>query len=88
MLNTNQVIGLVLVLIVIGFVLPIGMNIYYKGYDTISNVNLGSTGNTTRTALDTAVWGAFSMATVLPTIAGGAAVIAAVVVGFLIYRSR
>jgi len=88
MLNAEQVIALVVALIVVGFVIPIGMNIYYQGYSTISNVNLGSTGNTTRSSLDTAVWGGFKMATVLPTIIAGSAIIAALLIGFVLWKAR
>jgi len=88
MISGEQVIGLVVGLIVCSFVLVIGMNIYYTGYNTIGNVVLGTAGNATRDALHAAVWGAFDMTTVLPTIMGGSAIIAALVIGFLIYRRR
>jgi len=87
-ISAQAVIGLVMALIVTCFVLVIGMNIYYTGYDTIGNVVLGTEGNATRDALHAATWGAFNMTTVLPTIIGGSAIIAALVVGFMIYTRR
>jgi hypothetical protein len=88
MLNAGVIVGLAVTLIATGFVLVIGMNIYYTGYSTISNVVLGTAGNATREALNTAVWGGFQMATVLPTIIAGSAIIAAILVGFMFYQSR
>ena len=88
MISPTVIVGLAVTLIVVGFVLVIGMNIYYTGYATISNVVLGTTGNTTRDALNTAIWGAFNMATVLPTIIAGSAVVAAILVGFVFWQSR
>jgi len=88
MVNPAVIVGLAVTLIVVGFVLVIGMNIYYTGYSTISNVVLGTTGNATRTALNSAIWGAFNMSTVLPTIIAGSAVIAAIMVGFVFWSSN
>ena len=88
LVSGGQIIGLVVSLIVCCFVLVIGMNIYYTGYETIGNVVLGTTGNATRDALHAATWGAFDMMTVLPTILGGSAIIGALIIGFIIYRGR
>jgi hypothetical protein len=88
MLSPAVIVGLAVTLIATGFVLVIGMNIYYTGYSTISNVVLGTTGNATRDAINNAVWGGFQMASVLPTIIAGSAIIAAILVGFVFFQSR
>ena len=84
----NRVLELAVGLIAIVFILVIGMAVYYSGYAQISNVNLGATGNTTRTALNTAAWGAFGMTTPLPTIMAGVLLIGALIVGFGYLLSR
>jgi len=86
--TVGMVVGVVLALIVVSFILGIGMFIYYQAYSTISSLNLGATGNTTRTTIDTNVWNAFQVLTPLPIILGASAVITALLAGFLWIRSR
>ena len=87
--NVNLVTGAVIALIVIGFLLPVGMYIYYQGYSTVSSQDLGTTGNATRSTVNTNVWGAFNLLSVSPTLVGAGAVITILFAAFaFIYRRR
>jgi hypothetical protein len=80
------IIGAVLALVVGGILLMVGVLVQVGVHDAIP----AQTGdaNTTIEAIQTATLGGYNLMTVLPTVLAAGAIIAAIVGGFLIYRSR
>jgi len=76
--------GAVLGLIILGVYLPVGMWAYYSTYDVIEDLDLGATGNATRTALNTNIWSGFNLFTVSPVVVAAGGLITIVLVAFVV----
>jgi len=82
----NIIIGAVMALVVGGVLLMVGVLVQAGVHDAIP-AQTGET-NTTIEGIHTAVLGGYDLMTVLPTVLAAGAIIAAIVGGFLVYRSR
>lgn len=78
-------VALVVGLVALGIVIPIGMWISSITFGIIDDVDLGTQGNATRTTLETNIWQAYNLSTILPIIAVAAVIIMAVL-GIVIYK--
>lgn len=78
------VLGLVITLVALGVVLGVGLLVNNQIQTTVEALDLGVTGNATRTQLYTNINQAFSLSAIVPIIAGAALVIGAIVAGFAI----
>lgn len=81
------VLGLVITLVALGVVLGVGLLVNYNIQTTVEALDLGETGNATRTTLYANINQAFSLSAVVPIVAGAALVIGAIVAGFAIRRA-
>jgi Flp pilus assembly pilin Flp len=78
-------VALIVGLVALGIVIPIGMWISSITFGVIDDIDLGTAGNATRTTLETNIWSAYNLATILPIIAVAAVIIMAVL-GLVIYK--
>lgn len=78
-------VALIVGLVALGIVIPIGMWISSITFDVIDAIDLGATGNATRTTLENNIWSAYNLSTILPIIAVAAVIIMAVL-GLVIYK--
>jgi hypothetical protein len=77
--------ALIITLVALGIVIPIGMWTSSLIFGVIDTINLGTSGNATRTTLENNIWSAYSLSTILPII-GVAGVIIAAIAGFVVWR--
>lgn len=77
--------ALIVALVSIGIIIPIGMWCSATIFAVIDDLDLGATGNATRTTLESNIWSAYSLGTILPIIAAAGMIIAAII-GFFAFR--
>jgi len=78
----SSVIALVIMLVMFGVALPVGLMITGSLYTTVSSMDLGSQGNTTRTTLFNNIYSAYNLSVILPIVAAAGMVIAAIMLYF------
>lgn len=78
----SSVIALVIMLILFGVVLPVGLMVTGSLYTTVSNMDLGSQGNSTRTTLFNNIYSAYNLSVILPIVAAAGMIIAAIMLYF------
>jgi hypothetical protein len=83
--NIGLAIALIVSLVALGIVIPIGMWTSSLIFTVIDGLNLGVSGNATRTTLETNIWNAYNLSTILPIIAVAGVIIAAIT-GFVVWR--
>lgn len=83
---TGPVLALVIGLVVIAILLPVGLIIVGNLNTTISAMDLGATGNATRTTLFSNIYSAFNLAVIVPIIAA-AGIIISVVGAYFAFRT-
>ncbi|RLG99279.1 hypothetical protein DRO19_02740 [Candidatus Bathyarchaeota archaeon] len=71
--------GLVVMLITLAVILPIGLIVVGNLNSTISNMDLGSQGNQTRTSLFNNIYSAMNLAVIIPIVAAAGAIIGIVI---------
>jgi len=84
---TGPVLALVIGMVVIGILLPVGLIIVGNLKSTVDAMDLGATGNTTRTTLFSNIYAAFNLAVIVPIIAA-AGIIISVVGAYFAFRSK
>jgi len=84
---TGPVLALVIGLVVIAILLPIGLIIVGNLKTTMDAMDLGATGNTTRTSLFSNIYSAFNLAVIVPIIAA-AGIIISVVGAYFAFRGQ
>lgn len=75
---TMLAIALVIGLVALGVIIPIGMWTSSLVFDVIDDLNLGTSGNATRTTLEANVWSAYNLSTILPIVAVAGVIIVAI----------
>lgn len=75
---TMLAIALVVGMVALGLVIPIGMWTSSLVFGVIDDLDLGVSGNATRTTLESNVWSAYNLSTILPIIAVAGVIITAV----------
>ena len=85
---TGIVIALVVTLVALGVILPVGMLVTANIYDTVSDLNLGTSGNTTRTTLFTNIWSAYSLSAIIPIVGAAGIIISVIIAAFAFQKSR
>jgi hypothetical protein len=83
--NIGLAIALIVSLVALGIVIPIGMWTSSLIFTVIDGLNLGTSGNATRATLETNIWNAYNLSTILPIIAVAGVIIAAIT-GFVVWR--
>ena len=83
---TGPVMALVIGLVVIGILLPVGLLIVGNLSSTVTAMDLGTSGNATRTTLFSNIYAAFNLAVIVPIIAA-AGIIIAVVGAYFAFRT-
>lgn len=83
--NIGLAIALIVSLVALGIIIPIGMWTSSLIFTIIDGLNLGTAGNATRTTLETNIWNAYNLSTILPIIAVAGVIIAAIT-GFVVWR--
>jgi hypothetical protein len=83
--NIGLAIALIVSLVALGIVIPIGMWTSSLIFSVIDALNLGTAGNSTRTTLETNIWNAYNLSTILPIIAVAGVIIAAIT-GFVVWK--
>ena len=71
--------GLVVMLVTLAVILPIGLIVVGNLNTTVSNMDLGSQGNSTRTSLFNNIYSAFNLAVIIPIVAAAGAIIGIVI---------
>ena len=71
--------ALVVMLITLAVILPIGLIVVGNLNSTVSNMDLGSQGNSTRTSLFNNIYSAFNLAVIIPIVAAAGAIIGIVI---------
>ena len=71
--------GLVVMLVTLAVILPIGLIVVGNLNSTVSNMDLGSQGNSTRTSLFNNIYSAFNLAVIIPIVAAAGAIIGIVI---------
>ncbi len=82
---TMLAIALVVGLVALGVIIPIGMWTSSLVFGVIDNLDLGTSGNSTRTTLESNVWSAYNLSTILPIIAVAGVIITAIL-GIVAWR--
>ena len=82
---TGLVLSLVIGLVTLGIVLTLGLYLNVQIHDTMPAMT--GTANTTAEALYTNILAAYSLSTIIPIVAAAGAILA-VIVGFLVVKSR
>ena len=71
--------GLVVMLVTLAVILPIGLIVVGNLNTTVSAMDLGSQGNSTRTSLFNNIYSAFNLAVIIPIVAAAGAIIGIVI---------
>jgi len=71
--------ALVVMLITLAVILPIGLIVVGNLNSTVSNMDLGTQGNSTRTSLFNNIYSAFNLAVIIPIVAAAGAIIGIVI---------
>ena len=82
----NIIVGAVLAIVVSGILLMIGVEINASVYNAMPAVT--GTANTTIGNVNTAIYGGYQLATVLPIVLAASAIIIAILAGFAYTRAR
>jgi len=80
------VLALVVTLVSLAVILPVGLLATSYIRSTIDAMDLGTSGNATRTTLFTNIYVAFDLSAIVPIIAGAALVIGVIIAGFTFSR--
>jgi Flp pilus assembly pilin Flp len=78
-------IALVIGMVTLGIIIPIGMWTSSLIFNVIDTIDLGASGNITRTTLETNIWNAYNLSTILPIVAVAGVIIAAIL-GFMAWK--
>lgn len=81
------VIVLVVGLITIGIILPVGLMVTGSLYSTIATLDLGTSGNATRTTLFNNIYAAYNLSVIVPIISA-AGLIIGVIGAYFAFRSK
>jgi len=84
---TGIVVVLVVGLITIGIILPVGLMVTGSLYTTISDLNLGTSGNATRTTLFNNIYAAYNLSVIVPIISA-AGLIIGVIGAYFAFRKQ
>lgn len=87
----TMIIGMVVALIAIAVILPTGLLATATIKTTVDAMDLGASGNATRTTLYNNIFSGYNLAAVTPIVQAAAVVISVIVLGFgamAVYRQR
>lgn len=81
----SGVIGVIVSLIMIGFVIGIGLILNNETNEVMDQMDMGTEGNETRTTLQSNIGTGFRLLSMSPLIMAGAAILGILVTGFAFY---